>query len=240
MKPQVNAIANRLSLRAPQRAALEILDRLCEILPLDKATDVAQARKIIQNEFPSVKDFDRDFPSLCFALATGVGKTRLMGAFISYLYLAEGIRHFFVLAPNLTIYNKLIADFTPNTPKYVFAGIAEFVTNPPEIITGDNYESGRGVRAADLFGEIGVHVNIFNISKINSEVRGGKAPRIKRLSEYIGESYFDYLAGLPDLVLIMDESHRYRASAGVRAINELKMFTLHRSTWSKSVPALAS
>jgi type III restriction enzyme len=67
-----------------------------------------------------------------------------------------------------------------------------------------------------------VHVNIFNISKINTEVRGGKSPRIKRLSEYVGQSYFDYLAGLEDLVLIMDESHRYRASAGVRAINELK------------------
>jgi type III restriction enzyme len=65
-------------------------------------------------------------------------------------------------------------------------------------------------------------VNVFNISKINSEVRGGKSPRIKRLSEYIGESYFEYLAALPDLALIMDESHRYRASAGVRAINELR------------------
>ncbi len=64
------------------------------------------------------------FPSFCFALATGVGKTRLMGAFISYLHLAHGINNFFVLAPNLTIYNKLIADFTPNTPKYVFSGIA--------------------------------------------------------------------------------------------------------------------
>lgn len=222
MKPQVNAISNRLSLRPPQRSALEILDRLCEVLPLDKATDVTNARKIIESEFPSVTEFDRDFPSLCFALATGVGKTRLMGAFISYLYLAEGIRHFFVLAPNLTIYNKLIADFTPNTPKYVFAGISEFVTNPPEIVTGDNYESGRAVRKADLFGEIGVHINIFNISKINSEVRGGKAPRIKRLHEYIGESYFEYLSKLDDLVLLMDESHRYRGSAGVNAINELK------------------
>ena len=86
----------------------------------------------------------------------------------------------------------------------------------------DNYESGRGVRGTDLFGDTGIHVNIFNISKINSEVRGGKAPRIKRLSEYIGQSYFDYLAGLDDLVLLMDESHRYRASAGIRAINELK------------------
>ena len=53
-------------------------------------------------------------------------------------------------------------------------------------------------------------------------MRGGKSPRIKRLSEYLGQSYFEYLAGLPDLVLIMDESHRYRASAGIRALNELK------------------
>ncbi len=43
--------------------------------------------------------------------------------------------------------------------------------------------------------------NIFNISKINSEVRGGAAPRNKRLSEYNGESYFDYLSKLDDLVL---------------------------------------
>ncbi len=164
-------------------------------------------------------DFEREFPSLCFALATGVGKTRLMGAFISYLHLAHGIDNFFVLAPNLTIYNKLITDFTPNTPKYVFKGIAEFATEPPEIITGDDYQH----RAGTLFDQLlRVKVNIFNISKINSEVRGGRAPRIKRLSEYIGESYFDYLANLKDLVLIMDESHRYRASAGVRAINELQ------------------
>jgi type III restriction enzyme len=151
-----------------------------------------------------------------------VGKTRLMGAFIAYLNQAWNIRHFFVLAPNLTIYNKLIADFTPGSPKYVFQGISDFALQPPEIITGDNYESGRGVRSADLFGENGVHINIFNISKINAEVRGGAMPRIKRMAEYIGESYFDYLSELDDLVLLMDESHRYRGKAGMRAINELK------------------
>jgi type III restriction enzyme len=219
MNPKVNAIAGRLSLRQPQRRSLEILDRITEIIPPGKGTDIAAALEVIRREFPSVTDFEREFPSLCFALATGVGKTRLMGAFISYLHLAHGINNFFVMAPNLTIYNKLIADFTPNTPKYVFKGIAEFATDAPEIITGDNYEA----KAGSLFDQfLRCKVNIFNISKINSEVRGGKAPRIKRLSEFIGESYFEYLAGLPDLVLIMDESHRYRASAGVRAINELK------------------
>ncbi len=230
MNRHVDAIAGRLSLRPPQRRSLEILDRIVEIAPPGKNADTAAVLEVIRSEFPSVADFERDFPSLCFALATGVGKTRLMGAFISYLHLAHGISNFFVLAPNLTIYNKLIADFTPNTPKYVFKGVAEFAADAPTVITGDTYESGIGVRE-DRRGQLrlpwmirseGVHINIFNISKINSEVRGGKSPRIKRLSEYIGESYFDYLAGLPDLVLLMDESHRYRASAGVRAINELK------------------
>lgn len=134
----------------------------------------------LTGQFPTLADFERDFPSLCFALATGVGKTRLMGAFISYLHAAYGYKHFFVLAPNLTIYDKLIGDFSPNSPKYVFKGIAEFASTPPEVITGDNYEQ-RGSRS--LLG--GIEVNIFNISKINSEVRGGKSPKIKRLSEYL-------------------------------------------------------
>jgi type III restriction enzyme len=224
MSRETNSVSGRLSLRAPQRESLEILARVTDIVPLTKSRDVAQALDVIRSEYPSVTDFEREFPSLCFALATGVGKTRLMGAFVTYLHLVKGVRHFFVLAPNLTIYNKLIADFTPGNPKYVLQGIAEFAQNPPEIITGDNYEAGRGVRSdqTEAFGERSVHINIFNISKINSEVRGGAAPKIKRLSEYIGESYFEYLAGLSDLVLLMDESHRYRASAGVKAINELK------------------
>lgn len=213
----VNAIAGRLSLRPPQRRSLEILDRVTEIVP-PTATDIAAARDIIASEFPGVTDFERDFPSLCFALATGVGKTRLMGAFIAYLKLAHGINNFFVLAPNLTIYNKLIADFTANTPKYVFKGISEFAIAPPVLTTGETYER-QIASGGQLFPTT---INIFNIAKISSEVRGGRSPRIRSFREEIGESYFDYLASLPDLVMLMDESHRYRATAGMRAINELK------------------
>ena len=215
-----NAITGRLSLRPPQAESLEKLALAIDAAPdmLSHVRDLNAVLSALMAEFPTLEEFEREFPSLCFALATGVGKTRLMGAFISYLHLAHGFKHFFVLAPNLTIYDKLIADFTSNTPKYVFKGIAEFASYPPEIITGDNYEQ----RAGTLSLLSPVTVNIFNISKINSEVRGGKSPRIKRLSEYLGDSYFNYLADLPDLVLLMDESHRYRASAGVRAINELK------------------
>ncbi|GHV76325.1 type III restriction endonuclease subunit R [Spirochaetia bacterium] len=215
-----NSISGRLSLRRPLTESLEILARVTDIISLDKDVGLPERCSTIQSEFPSVTDFERNFPSLCFAIATGVGKTRLMGAFITYLHLSKHINNFFVLAPNLTIYNKLIDDFTPNTPKYVFKGLSEYVVNPPLIITGDNYESGIDVRSNQLL-FTGIHINIFNISKINSEVRGGNAPRIKRLSEYIGQSYFEYLSGLPDLVLLMDESHRYRASAGLKALNDL-------------------
>jgi type III restriction enzyme len=221
----LHAVTGRLSLRPPQEESLKRLARALDAAPdlLSHERDVAAILSTLQAEFPTLEDFEREFPSLCFALATGVGKTRLMGAFIAYLHLAHGINNFFVLAPNLTIYNKLITDFTRNTPKYVFKGIAEFAQQPPLIITGDNYDqTGAAVDDQSMGFAQDVRINIFNISKINSEVRGGKEPRIKRMREVLGDSYFNHLANLPDLVLLMDESHRYRASAGVRAINDLK------------------
>lgn len=222
MKARVlHAVKGRLSLRPPQAESLARLVRALDAAPemLDHQRDVAAILSTLQAEFPTLEDFERDFPSLCFALATGVGKTRLMGAFIAYLHLAHGLRNFFVLTPNLTIYTKLIADFTPNTPKYVFKGLSEFAIDAPRVITGDNYDQ-QNIAAGTLFGE--VRINIFNIAKINSEVRGGKEPRIKRMREVLGDSYFNHLANLPDLVLLMDESHRYRAQARMRAINELQ------------------
>jgi type III restriction enzyme len=85
MNSLVNSIAGRLSLRPPQRRSLEILDRITEIVPPQR--DSGDNPKRVSNGHGL-------FPSLCFALATGVGKTRLMGAFISYLHLAQGINHF--------------------------------------------------------------------------------------------------------------------------------------------------
>jgi len=171
-----------------------------------------------KSAYPTCTDFERNFPSICFSLATGAGKIRLMGAFVVYLYLAKGIKYFFILAPNITIYNKLIEDFSNSTsPKYVFQGIGEFVHRQPRIVTGDNYNT----IAQTSFFELEVHINVFNISKINAETKGGKLPRIKRLSEYLGDSYSNYLSSLDDLVLLMDESHHYLADRGMQVINEL-------------------
>ncbi len=218
MSRRVSSISQRLSLRAPQQRALEILDRVMVVAHPRRTADMAAALAAIRAEYPEVTDFERSFPSLCFALATGVGKTRLMGAFITYLFLEHGIRHFFVLAPNLTIYEKLVTDFTPNTPKYVFAGVAEFAVKAPALVTGDNFETRP--QQLHLGERDDVVVNVFNIAKFN--VRSNDARKIRRLSEYLGQSYFDYLASLEDLVLIMDEAHRYRAETSMRSLEDLK------------------
>lgn len=215
-KQNFNLINNRMSLRNPQTESLEILSKILDKIELKKEFNNEELLPIVQSIAPTCSDFERNFPSICFSLATGVGKTRLMGAFMAYLYKEKNIKNFMVIAPNLTIYNKLIKDFGDTSyEKYVFKGISEFYT--ANIVTGDNYK--KNVEGQMSYSDI--TINVFNISKINAETKGGKDPQIKRLSEYIGDSYFNYLASQKDLVILMDESHHYRADRGMQVLNEL-------------------
>lgn len=212
-------ISNVLALRPPQQESLEIFAKLCDVLSLSKAPDLQQELVEVNRLFPKLSSFERDFPSFCFALATGIGKTRLMGACIAYLVYEKGIKNFFVVAPNLTIYNKLKADLgNPSNSKYVFRGLDRFVT-PPRIIDGDNYS----LFNMSNFTRSDITINVFNISKLNSDSKAadGKPARIKRLSEVLGQSYFEYLQQLPDLCIFMDESHHYHADKSFEVINEL-------------------
>jgi type III restriction enzyme len=174
MDARAQYIKQRLSLREPLKESLDIVSDVTAKLSLKKEANLAEELKKISEAYPKCTDFERDFPSICFSIATGVGKTRLMGACIAYLYLEKGIRNFFVLAPNLTIYEKLIDDFgNPSNPKYVFNGIAEFVHNRPVIITGDNYDS-----QGALFSDTEIRINVFNISKFNKDANTWSRERI--------------------------------------------------------------
>jgi len=97
-------IKQRLSLRKPLQEALDILTHLAGELELKKEVDLKTELEKVQALYPTCTDFEREFVSICYSIATGVGKTRLMGACIAWLYLEKGIKNFFVLAPNLTIY----------------------------------------------------------------------------------------------------------------------------------------
>jgi type III restriction enzyme len=205
-------ISGTMSLRKPQEKSLKILENILNHVMPSKNMDINLALEEVKKLYPICTDFERDFMSLAFVLATGVGKTRLMGAFISYLYTNHGIKNFFVVAPGKVIYNKLKKDLgDPGNPKYVFKGLGCF-NNTPRIIADDDYRD----RNISFF-ESDVNIYIFNIGKFDSE-----NTKMRAINEYLGDSFFDYLSKLDDLVLIMDESHHYHAAQGFLALNDLK------------------
>jgi len=222
MSRSTEYISNTLSLREPLRQSLEVFETLDNQLDLLGNADLKDKEALLTNKYPLFKQFERSFPSVCFSIATGIGKTRLMGAFIAYLYKEKGFKNFFILSPNITIYNKLRLDFgSTSYPKYVFKGFPE-ITNNAVIIDGDNYET-KGIRASSD----SIQINMFNIGKINADTKATNIdgenlpPRLKRFRETLGDSYYNYLMNLEDLVIIMDEAHRYRGDRGMDTLNEL-------------------
>lgn len=207
----VEYISGVMSLRKPQIESLKILANILDNIHLDKNINLSNALNNIHKLYPICSNFEHNFLSLAFSLATGVGKTRLMGAFIAYLYTKYNIKNFFVVAPNTTIYEKLKNDLgNPNNPKYVFSGIGCF-TNPPQIITDDDYKT----KQLSFF-QSDIRIFVYNIDKFNKE-----NVNMKKVNEIIGDSFYQYLSNLKDLVLIMDESHHYRAEKGALALSEL-------------------
>ena len=213
-------ISGAMSLRKPQIESLKVLDKILSCVSPNSSLDSTSLHEKLQENLESVKslyptctDFERDFMSITFALATGVGKTRLMGAFIAYLYTNHNVKNFFVTAPNTTIYEKLRRDLSdPSNPKYVFRGLGCFEI-PPQIYTEDDYRT----RIITFSEAVGIRIFVYNIDKFNKE-----GAKMRQANEIIGESFYSYLSSLNDLVLIMDESHHYRAERGAAALNELK------------------
>ena len=211
-----------MSLREPLKKSLELLDSLIAKTDLIGNSKTEKKIESIKKDCSLFEEFERGFPSVCFSIATGIGKTRLMGAFVTYLVKEKGIKNFFILSPNITIYDKLKDDFgNKGAEKYVFKGLPD-ISNNSVIITGEDYET-KGIKAS----EDSIQINMFNIGKINADVKtttkDGRTlpPRIKRFRETIGDSYYNYLMNLKDLVIIMDESHRYRGERGMETLNEL-------------------
>ena len=183
-------ISGVMSLRKPQEKSLKILEEIVNSVMLRKGMNLKAALGAVHAMYPICSDFERDFMSLTFALATGVGKTRLMGAFIAYLYTQHNIKNFFVVAPNTTIYEKLKKDLSDNnSPKYVFRGLGCFSTLP-QIITDDDYKE----KTLSLF-ESDIHIFVYNIDKFNKE-----GANMKKVNELIGDSFYQFLSDRKSVV----------------------------------------
>lgn len=224
MSGTVSKIKYAMSLRTPQEEALSYLDAIsthCDYKRDDKETVEAAASEYSKNNRKVRTKFD--FPSFCYAMATGIGKTRLMGACIYYLYKTKGYKHFFILAPGNTIYDKLRKESNPAHPKYIFKGL-EAEMGRPRVWDGENYDQypvkyEQGSLFVDHTSEI--QLFIFNIGKIFNSKTDTQF-NFHKFKETLGASFADVLAQFDDLVICMDEAHHYYAPASMKAINYLR------------------
>ncbi len=201
----IESISSEFDLRAPNKEAL---------------------RKLI---FTLDGDYDPEVIQV-MNLATGVGKTYLMAAFMEHLR-RQGIGNVVIVTPGKTVQAKTVKNFTPGSGRYI-----EGAQIPPDVVTPQDYSPwiARQNGAAQLsFGrETPLLAFIFNIQQLIAPKKeeGGTSDgsqdamrrKPRRFDENAGV-LFDYLKSQDDLVLIADESHLYSTSAAAfhSAIREL-------------------
>lgn len=199
----VEELSSRFDLRTPNREALTEL-----------------VRRLDTGEYTSLDQLTLD-------LATGVGKTFVMAAFIEYLN-RQGHRNVMVVTPNTVVQDKTVRDFSHGSERYI-----DGFTRPPVMVTPDNAqgfalaESTRSLFTTDEASML----YVFNVQQLfppkdggKSQATGQEAQRRKtwRWQEEYG-SLMDHLRSLDDLVVIVDEAHLFGSRAKVyrSALEEL-------------------
>ena len=163
-------------------------------------------------------------------LATGVGKTYLMAAFIEYLR-QQGVGNVVIVTPGKTVQAKTVQNFTPGSPRYITGSQV-----PPDVVTPQNYSAwiarSSGAECIQFGRETPMLAFIFNIQQLiapkneegstNGSTQDATRRKPRKFDENAGV-LFDYLKSLDDLVVIADESHLYSSSAAAfhAALKEL-------------------
>ena len=201
----LESISAEFDLRAPNKAAL---------------------RKLV---FTLDGDYDPDVMQV-LNLATGVGKTYLMAAFVEYLR-CQGVGNVVIVTPGKTVQAKTVANFTPGNKRYINGSQV-----PPDVVTPQDYSAwvtrNNGQSALAYGFDAPVLAFIFNIQQLiapkslEGETHGSTQAALQRKPRRFDENagvLFDYLKSLDNLVVIADESHLYSTSAAAfnAALREL-------------------
>lgn len=151
---------------------------------------------------------DGTIPFYGFEMATGSGKTLLIGAMILYLHEYHNFKNFLIITPGTTIYEKTIGNFDMMDAKCVFSNYMDVKYN---IVTGDNFID----RSSNYDEDADFTIFIFNIQKF-FERETGVLKLDKEWEESIWEdklgntiSFREYLEN-ERLIIITDEAHHYQ------------------------------
>lgn len=195
------SVKSRMNLRRPQLECLKRLHPAVCDLPRTLADCSAQeCIDVFRGHHPEWA-WGGVCPEMTCDLATGVGKTRLMGAIMAYLYKARESKHFLILAPRVSIVQKLVRESYSGHPKYLFVD-SSFIPQPIAC-HAENFEA---YDPRQLRMEPSMQLWIVSPQAI-TRTKGEESLRFRRYSEYLGMSPFDHLKNLSDLVVFFDESH---------------------------------
>jgi type III restriction enzyme len=135
-------------------------------------------------------------------VATGVGKTFVIGAVIDY-FAAQGFRNFAVITPGRTVMRKTLANFTPGHPK-VLPGMEV----RPFVVTAETFD--RPEVAAAFDDDTVVKLSIFTVQALLTPTSRADR-RTHEFQEHLGAAFYQRLKDAADLVVLADESHLYAA-----------------------------
>jgi len=155
-------------------------------------------------------------PFLGFEMATGSGKTMLMGASLYYIFKKFGIKNFLIITPASTdIYQKTILNFSRGTFESVWANDAPFTYN---LVTGDDYTAKPLYDGFDSTRDLSIFV--FNISKFGPNA----VNTTKRWESSVWKDPDSNTVGIRDflqnekLVIVTDEAHHAQNLASNKII----------------------
>jgi hypothetical protein len=199
LESQFEVVAAAMDLRRPQRDSLAVVHDIVRSLPASlrqlRASEIADRVRQMRPEW----SFPASYASLTFALATGVGKTRLVGAIAAYLYRIGESQNFVILAPRDAILRKFEAEVREAAEKYLFVDPA--IVPQPRVCHRGNLLNFRPMEKDSGFFPTGPNVFIFSPQLLVTQ------GRIAEPSEFAGSSIQDYLRTCGDLVVFVDESH---------------------------------
>lgn len=194
------AVLKLARLRKPQREAFEFVHKLVETFDGDLSQ--LSVDDLSQRLVEAGVRFSDWPPEIVFELATGVGKTRLMGSLIAYLYRSGQTKNVLILAPRSAIVEKLEREVAENSQKYLLIDPA-LVSNPSVCVRS----------TIEGFSPSAENLNLFILTP--QSVTGGER-RFSRRTDFT-ESLSDYLRQADDLVVFVDEAHHVPGSAGADA-----------------------
>ena len=196
--------------------------------------DGFDSRSLKQRTLQQHKDDDEKvvkWHKVGFEMATGSGKTLLMGAAILDLY-HRGYKDFLILTPNTILFDKTIENFTPRAVKSIFGDGWNLTYN---LVTGNsyrdktcNYEGGRDI-SFYIFNMQKFYDKAASINQKNGEDTMKGVPYVRRpLEESLwrdksGNNTISFVEFLRERrpIIISDEAHHYQQKKTTDAIFEL-------------------